>query len=398
MPKIQASTALSHFKVVDLSRGRAGPACVRVLTDFGADVIRVEPPKGVDPNEALFADKRDGGDFQNLNRNKRSLTLNLKKPGALDILKRMIVDADVVIENWRPDIKKKLGVDYETLAKINPRIVMASISGYGEDGPYASRAGFDQVMQGMGGLMSVTGEPGRGPMRAGIAVADMSAGLYTAIGILTALLERERSGRGQWVQTSLLHSQIAMLDFQAARYLNDGDVPTQAGNNHPTSCPMGLYQAIDGVFTLGASGEGHWVKLCEIIERPDLLAEPDFKINKLRVASRERVNKELNQEFGKKPVAYWVEALNRVGVPAGPVYDVPQMFEDPQVKHLEIDKPITCDDGKVRHFISLPMKLSRTPAEVVTRAPWWGEHTDEVLGELGYTADEIAKFHEDSVV
>ena len=243
MPKIQASTALSHFKVVDLSRVRAGPACVRVLTDFGADVIRVEPPKGVDPNEALFADKRDGGDFQNLNRNKRSLTLNLKKPGALDILKRMIVDADVVIENWRPDIKKKLGVDYETLAKINPRIVMASISGYGEDGPYASRAGFDQVMQGMGGLMSVTGEPGRGPMRAGIAVADMSAGLYTAIGILTALLERERSGRGQWVQTSLLHSQIAMLDFQAARYLNDGDVPTQAGNNHPTSCPMGLYQA-----------------------------------------------------------------------------------------------------------------------------------------------------------
>ncbi len=398
MPKIQASTALSHFKVVDLSRVRAGPACVRVLTDFGADVIRVEPPKGVDPNEALFADKRDGGDFQNLNRNKRSLTLNLKKPGALDILKRMIVDADVVIENWRPDIKKKLGVDYETLAKINPRIVMASISGYGEDGPYASRAGFDQVMQGMGGLMSVTGIPGSGPVRAGLAVADMSAGLYTAIGILTALLERERSGRGQWVQTALLHAQIAMMDFQAARYLNEGDVPGQAGNDHPTSSPMGLYEASDGVFNLGASGEGNWVRLCEVVERPDLRENPDFKTDKLRVQHRKLLSAALTDSFRKKPVAYWVDTLNDAGVPAGPVYNVKEMFEDEQVKHLQVSKTLHGDDGRTRSFITQPSVLSRTPAEVVTPAPGWGEHTDEVLADIGYSAQEIAQFHERGVV
>ncbi len=204
MSKIQASSALSNLKVLDMSRVRAGPNCVRLLADFGADVIRIEPPKGVDPNEGMFAANREGGDFQNLNRNKRAMTLNLKKPGALEVMMRLVKTADVVVENWRPDIKKKLGVDYESLAKVNPRIILASISGYGQEGPYSSRPGFDQIMQGMGGLMSVTGIPGQGPVRAGLAVADMSAGLYAGIGILTALLERERSGKGQWVHASLL--------------------------------------------------------------------------------------------------------------------------------------------------------------------------------------------------
>lgn len=252
MPKIQASSALSRFRVLDLSRVRAGPNCVRMLTDFGADVVRIEPPPGVDPNEAMFAANRKGGDFQNINRNKRSMTLNLKKPGAHEVLMRLIKDADVLIENWRPDVKAKLGLDYETLAKVNPRLVLASISGFGQDGPYAKRPGFDQIIQGMGGLMSVTGHEGGGPVRAGLAVADMSAGLYTALGILTALLEREVSGKGQWVHTSLLHSQIAMMDFQVARYLNDDDVPVQVGNNHPTSSPMGLFEGSDGCFNLGA--------------------------------------------------------------------------------------------------------------------------------------------------
>ena len=227
MPKIQASAALSRFKVLDLSRVRAGPNCVRILTDFGADVIRVEPPEGIDPNEALFAANRQGGDFQNINRNKRSMTLNLKKEGALDILKQLIVDADVLVENWRPDVKARLGLDYASLKAINPRIILASISGFGQDGPYAWRPGFDQIIQGMGGLMSVTGEKAHGPVRAGLAVADLSTGLYCAIGILVALLEREQSGEGQWVQSSLLHSQIAMMDFQMARYLNDDEVPEQ---------------------------------------------------------------------------------------------------------------------------------------------------------------------------
>ena len=205
MPKIQASSALSRFRVIDLSRVRSGPNCVRILTDFGADVIRVEPPQGIDPNEALFASNREGGDFQNINRNKRSMTLNLKRPGAKAILMRLVKDADVVVENWRPEVKIKLGLDYESLSKVNPRIILASISGFGQTGPYALRPGFDQIIQGMGGLMSVTGHEESGPVRAGLAVADLSAGLYAALGILTALLEREVSGRGQWVHSSLLH-------------------------------------------------------------------------------------------------------------------------------------------------------------------------------------------------
>lgn len=399
MPKIQASSALSQFKVLDLSRVRAGPNCVRVLADFGADVIRIEPPAGVDPNEGMFAANRHGGDFQNLNRNKRSLTLNLKKPGALEIFMRLVKTADVVVENWRPDVKKKLGVDYESLAKVNPRIILASISGFGQEGPYAKRPGFDQIMQGMGGLMSVTGFPSTGPVRAGLAVADMSAGLYTALGILTALIEREKSGKGQWVHSSLLHSQIAMMDFQGARYLNEGDIPTQAGNDHPTSSPMGLFEASDGVFNLGASGEGNWQRLIEVCERPDWREKEEFKSDKLRRANRVALNAALNEAFRTKPVAYWVEELNKGGVPAGPVYNVPQMFEDEQVKFSGVATKI--HDPKYnadRHFITQPMILSRTPAKVATVAPDAGVHTDEVLEELGYSAAEIAKFHEEGVV
>ena len=398
MSKIQASSALSNLRVLDMSRVRAGPNCVRLLADFGADVIRIEPPKGVDPNEGMFAGNREGGDFQNLNRNKRAMTLNLKKPGALDIMMRLVKTADVVVENWRPDIKKKLGIDYESLAKVNPRIILASISGFGQEGPYASRPGFDQIMQGMGGLMSVTGIPGQGPVRAGLAVADMSAGLYAGIGILTALLERERSGKGQWVHASLLHAQIAMMDFQAARYLNEGDVAGQAGNDHPTSTPMGLFEASDGSFNLGASGQGNWVRLCELVGHPEWIADSDFANEKSRTANRARCNKLLSEVFKTKSVEYWVEALNNAGVPAGPVYNVPQMFADKHVKQANIAKMVKDKAGKEKGFITQPAVLSRTPADVVTTAPQWGEHTQEVLSEVGYSAEEIAKFQEQGVV
>ena len=398
MSKIQASSALSNLRVLDMSRVRAGPNCVRLLADFGADVIRIEPPKGVDPNEGMFAGNREGGDFQNLNRNKRAMTLNLKKPGALEIMMRLVKTADVVVENWRPDIKKKLGIDYESLAKVNPRIILASISGFGQEGPYAGRPGFDQIMQGMGGLMSVTGIPGQGPVRAGLAVADMSAGLYAGIGILTALLERERSGKGQWVHASLLHAQIAMMDFQAARYLNEGDVAGQAGNDHPTSTPMGLFEASDGVFNLGASGQGNWVRLCELMKHPEWIADPDFSNEKTRTINRVRCNQILNEVFRTNTVEYWVEALNNAGVPAGPVYNVPQMFEDKHVKQANISKMVKDKAGKEKGFITQPAVLSRTPADVVTTAPQWGEHTQEVLSEVGYSAEEIAKFQEQGVV
>jgi crotonobetainyl-CoA:carnitine CoA-transferase CaiB-like acyl-CoA transferase len=398
MPSINASTALKPFRVLDLSRVRAGPTCVRILADFGADVIRIEPPRGVDPNEAMFAADRWSGDFQNLNRNKRSLTLNLKKPEGKEILFKLVADADVVVENWRPDVKNRLGLSYEALAAVNPRIILASISGFGQDGPYASRPGFDQIIQGMGGLMSVTGLPGQGPVRAGLAVADSSTGLYAAIGILTALLERERSGKGQWVHASLLHSQIAMMDFQAARYLNDGDIPVQVGNDHPTSSPMGLFSASDGDFNLGASGEGNWKRFCDALDKPEWLQDPEFETEKLRVKNRARLNRLIQEVFATRSVAHWVELLNRVGVPAGPVYTVPQMFQDPQIQHLGVAKTMPAWQGGERTFITQPVTLDRTPAQLARSAPGWGEHTEEILQQLGYDDQSVRQLFDKGVV
>lgn len=398
MPKISASPALAGLRVLDLSRVRAGPTCVRMLADFGADVIRIEPPPGVDPNETMFAGNRLGGDFQNLNRNKRALTLNLKKPEGLEVFKRLVADADIVVENWRPDVKTRLGVDYESLKAINPRIILASISGFGQDGPYAKRPGFDQIVQGMGGLMSVTGFPETGPIRAGIAVADSSTGLYAAIGILVALREREKSGVGQWVHASLLHSQVAMMDFQVARFLNEGEVPVPAGNDHPTSSPMGMFHAADGALNLGASGQGTWVRLCKVIDRMPWAEDPDFANEKLRVKNRARLNAMLEEVFATNTVAHWVDTLNDAGVPCGPVYTVPQVVEDAQIRHLGVVKETRTTDGTPIRVITQPVTLSRTPAAVVTAAPHWGEQTDEVLREAGYDDAGIARLRAEGIV
>ncbi len=389
--------ALSHLKVIDLSRVRAGPNCVRVLADFGAQVIRVEPPPGVDPNESMFMGNRDGGDFQNLNRNKRSLTLNFKKPQALEVFMRLVAQADIVVENWRPDVKHRLGVDYDALKRVNPRIILASISGYGQSGPYVKRPSFDQVMQGMGGLMSVTGEPGSGPMRAGTAVADLSAGLYAAIGIFVALTEREKSGEGQWVQSDLLHAQVAMMDFQIARYTNEGTVPVQEGNNHPTCSPMGMFKASDGYFNLGVAGDGLWARFCTLIERPQWLTDEGFSTEALRVKNRPRLNGMVNDVFSTRSVAAWVHLLNDGGVPAGPVYSVPDLLEDEQVKHLGVTHTLQAPGEPQRSYVTQPVKMSRTPATVRTPAPGWGEHTEEILHELGYSAQEMTDFQTQGV-
>lgn len=398
MSAIHASNALRRFRVLDLSRVRAGPTCVRMLADFGADVIRIEPPAGIDPNEAMFAGNRNGGDFQNLNRNKRSLTLNLKTPAGLEVFKRLARNADVVVENWRPDVKTRLGLDYESLRSINPRLILASISGYGQEGPYAWRPGFDQVIQGMSGLMSVTGLPGQGPVRAGLAVADSSSGLYAAIGILIALLERERSGEGQWVQSSLLHSLVAMLDFQVARYLTEGDIPVQAGNDHPTSSPMGLFDAADGAFNLGASGEGNWVRMCKAIGRPEWIGAEAWIDEKARRRNRAQLSQALNEVFRDKPVAYWVTLLNEAGVPAGPLYTIPEMCEDPQVVQQKMTEKRTTPEGIPVGLVTQPVRLNRTPASVATTAPAWGEHTDEVMAEAGYGPEEIAELKRQGVL
>src|SRR2546421_9384208 len=321
MPAIAASSALSHLRILDFTRVRAGPTCIRQFADFGADVLKIESPPGVDPNESMGG-PRDGPDMQNLHRNKRGMTLNLKLPESREGLARLVKTADVVVENYRPDVKFRLGIDYESLAKVNPRIILASISGFGQDGPYRDRPGFDQIAQGMSGLMSVTGAPGKGPMRTGAAIADVSAGLYAALGIMTALLERETSGKGQWVQSSLLQSGIALLDFQAARYLMKGEVAPQVGNDHPTSMPTSAYQTADGYINVAASGEGMWKRLCNALGREDLLAREEFRDNQKRAANRARLNAILNESFATRTSEEWVAELNRSGVPCGPIYRV----------------------------------------------------------------------------
>jgi formyl-CoA transferase len=370
---------------------------VRQFADFGADVIKIESPPGVDPNENMGG-PRDGPDMQNLHRNKRAMTLNLKLPAAREVLERLVKTADVVVENYRPDVKFRLGIDYESLAKLNPRIVLASISGFGQDGPYRDRPGFDQIAQGMSGIMSVTGAPGQGPMRVGAAVADVGAGLYAALGIMTALLERERSGRGQWVNSSLLNAGIGLLDFQAARYAMKGEVPAQVGNDHPTSMPTSAYKTKDGYINVAASGDGMWKRICQLFQREELAQDERFRSNELRAKNRAALNALMNEELAKRTSAEWIEALNKIGVPTGPIYKMDEVFADAQVKHLgaaaEVNHPRL---GKFK-ILNQVVKLSRTPATLKTATPDIGQHTDEILGEIGYDAAAVKRLRAEGVV
>ena len=323
----RASQALSRFTVIDLTRVRAGPTCARQFADWGANVIKIdaliEDAGGEQPGGP-----RRGADFQNLHRNKRAISVNLKDPRGREVFMRLVKKADVVIENFRPDVKAKLGIDYESVRKVNPRIIYGSISGFGQDGPYHKRPGFDQIAQGMGGLMSITGAPGEGPMRVGIPVADLSAGLFCAIGILTALLERDVSGEGQWVQTSLLQAQIFMLDFQAARWLMEKDVAKQAGNNHPTSIPTGVFKTSDGYINIATAGGRIWERFCQTIGAPQFLTDPAYATGPDRSKNRKALNAEINKLTEKKPTEYWVNELNAAGVPCGPIYSIDQVFAD----------------------------------------------------------------------
>jgi crotonobetainyl-CoA:carnitine CoA-transferase CaiB-like acyl-CoA transferase len=387
MPHAPASSALARFRVIDLTQVRAGPTACRQLADWGADVIQVQMPEHMRGDDTLGG--QDGSDYQYTHRNKRSVTLNLKEPVGITVLKQLIATADVVVENFRPDVKFRLGIDHATLAKDHPRLVYASISGFGQTGPLAQRPGFDQIAQGMGGLMSVTGLQGQGPVRVGIPIADLCAGIFAAQGILVALLEREVSGQGQWVQTSLLQSMVYMMDFQTARWLADGDVAGQAGNFHPTSIPTGVYKARDGYMNIAVFGSKIWERFCTTLGAPEWITDERFHDKPSRSVNRDALNAAINQRLALQDRQHWITRFNADGVACGHINDMSEVFDEAQVQHLGMVQDVVSEHMGAQRLVGQPMTLDRTPSTLARAAPRRGEHTEEVLAELGLAADDI---------
>jgi len=389
--------ALQGLKLLDLTRVRSGPSAVRQFADWGADVIKIETPDSIDDSGDLSG-KREGSDFQNLHRNKRSMTLNLKSKDGLKIFKELIKNTDILVENFRPNVKKRLGINYEIMEKINPRLIYASISGFGQSGPYSNLPGFDQVAQGMGGLMSVTGFEGNGPLRVGIPVADLSAGLHCALGILTALYERERSGVGQCVSASLLESQVSMLDFQAARYLVSEEIAGQTGNDHPTMAPMGSFRTADGYINIASTGEAMWRRLCNVLDIKESLDDKDFEDDTARTKNRKKLTNIITQALSINTNNEWIKKLNEASIPCGPINNIKEVFNDPQIMHSAIAQTVIHPElGEIK-LVGQAMQLSRTPSKLKTAAPNKGEHTNIILKELGYDSENIDKFKMEKVI
>jgi len=389
MPHQPASKALQRFRVIDLTQVRAGPTCCRQLADWGADVVQVQMPEHMRGDDTLGG--QDGSDYQYTHRNKRSITLNLKEPQGIATLKRLIAKADVVVENFRPDVKFRLGIDHESLSADNPGLIYASISGFGQTGPLAQRPGFDQIAQGMGGLMSVTGLPGDGPMRVGIPIADLCAGIFAAQGILVALLEREASGKGQFLHTSLLESMVYMMDFQTSRYLIEGEVATQAGNYHPTSIPTGVYKARDGYMNIAVFGSKIWERFCAILGAPEWVTDPRYHDKASRSVHRDSLNAEINRRLAAQDRAFWVTQFNEGGVACGLINDMGEVFEEAQVQHLGMVKEVVSRWQGRQRLVGQPVQLERTPSTIARAAPRRGEHTEEILAEIGVGTEEIAR-------
>ena len=387
---------LSRFRVLDLTRARAGPTAARMLADWGAETIKIEQPETL--AEIPLGGARDGSDFQNLHRNKRSITINLKDPKGVEIFLKLAQEADVIIENYRPNVKHRLGIDYNTVYAINPKIVYGSISGFGQTGPYSDRPGLDQIAQGLGGLMSVTGMPGDGPVRVGIPIADLTAGMNLAYGILVALLEREISGEGQYVNTSLLESQIMMMDLQAARYTMDDEIPEQEGNNHPTNTPTGVFQTNDGLINIQASADHLFKRMCDTIGAPEIYENENYKTNKSRTLNRQNINDAIDVYTIKRSTDFWVEAFAKAGVPCGPIHNMQQVFSDPQVKTLNMSPEIQHPRLGPLKVVGQAAKLARTPQTMHSPTPELGQHTEEILLELGINSEEFEMLKKCSVI
>jgi formyl-CoA transferase len=387
---------LARYKVLDLTRARAGPTCVRQLVDWGAQAIKIEMPGGRSGDG--MGGNRHGFDFQNLHRNKQSVTLNLKEPEAVEIFKRLAQDADVVVENYRPDVKHRLGIDYDSLRQINPRIVYGSISGFGQEGPYRNRPGVDQIAQGLGGLMSITGLPGQGPVRVGIPIADLCSGIFLAQGILVALLEREHTGEGKWVSTSLLEAMLSMLDFQASRWLMSGEVPPQAGNNHPTGIPTGVFETRDGHINIAASGDDLYKRFCHALERPDLLTDPRFSTSKARSQNRDEIMEVLMPVTRQKTSAEWIKLMNEAGVPCGPIYTIDKSFADEQVQFLEMAQGVHSPTLGDLTILGHPVNINGKRNPLRSAAPELGQDNEAVFTSIGFSKEQIADLAQRGII
>lgn len=382
---------LTGLKVIDITHARAGPTAVRHLADWGADVIRVDQPLAA-PGSAAHEDvtgRQRGSDYQNLHRNKRSLRLNLKDPAGRAVLMDLVKGADVVIENMRPAVKHRLGIAYEDLSAINPRLIYGSISGFGQAGPYSDRPGLDQIAQGMTGLMSVTGHAGSPPLRTGIAVGDLSAGNMLALAIMMALYERQQTGRGRWVHTSLIESLLFMLDFQAARWLVDREIPKSVGNEHPTAIPTGVFEAADGHITLAAPNSRMWPKMCEAIGRPDWAQRSEWSTRDGRATHREEIHAGIAEVIRARTMQYWIEKLNAVGVTCGPIYTMDQVFDDEQVQLLGMACPVMHPVLGELRLVASPLNFEGSERTLRRSTPDGGADTDQILRGLGYGEERI---------
>jgi len=394
------SQVLKGIKVLDLTRALAGPYCTMLLADYGAEVIKVELPGTGDDTRGWGPPFVEGESayFMSINRNKKSLTLDMKNTKSKDILERMIKQSDIIVENFRPGAADRLGLGYEQVKKINPKIIYCSISGFGQDGPYRELPGFDQTLQGMGGMMSITGEPDGPPMKVGVAIADISGGMFAGFGIMLALFHREKTGKGQWVDTSLLDSQIAWLTYRAGEFFASGKLPEKVGSGHPMIVPYQAFKAKDEYINIAAGNDQLWKRFCKVINMENIMDDPKFVTNAKRVENRKELIAILSKIIETKTGAEWLKLLEDAGIPAGPIYTLDKLFSDPQVLHrkmvVELAHPKA---GKIK-VTGVPVKLSDAPGEITAPPPLLGQHNKEVLKDLGYSAEEIEKLIADKVV